>query len=92
LREAIRDVLGHFWRESFGQIYPALAGLERKGFVQRSGSARNGLLLRLFFGRTLGVEACRRPDDRGTGTGRDGGRRRVGRHRTVPARHRRRAT
>lgn len=89
LREAIRDVLGHFWRESFGQIYPALAGLEREGFVRRSGSARagsstfaitrpgterlrellaepiqaaparNGLLLRLFFGRTLGVEACR---------------------------------
>ncbi|TDC43878.1 PadR family transcriptional regulator [Micromonospora sp. KC213] len=89
LREAIRDVLGHFWNESFGQIYPALADLERHGFVRRSGSvkrgsstyaltasgarrlrellaqpiqavpARNGLLLRLFFGRTLGVEACR---------------------------------
>jgi DNA-binding PadR family transcriptional regulator len=25
LREAIRDVLGHFWSESFGQIYPTLA-------------------------------------------------------------------
>ncbi|WP_406067734.1 PadR family transcriptional regulator [Micromonospora sp. NBC_01638] len=89
LREAIRDVLGHFWSESFGQIYPALAELERNGFVRRSGSAkagsstfaitpsgtrrlrellaqpiqavpaRNGLLLRLFFGRTLGVEVCR---------------------------------
>ncbi|MFF5179222.1 PadR family transcriptional regulator [Micromonospora sp. NPDC000316] len=89
LREAIHEVLGHFWSESFGQIYPALAELERLGFVQRSGStkagsstfaitpsgtsrlrellaqpvqaapARNGLLLRLFFGRTLGVEACR---------------------------------
>lgn len=89
LREAIRDVLGHFWNESFGQIYPALAELERLGFVKRGGSARagsstfaitaagtrrlrellaqpvqavpprNGLLLRLFFGRTLGVEACR---------------------------------
>jgi DNA-binding PadR family transcriptional regulator len=89
LRETIRDVLGHFWSESFGQIYPALAELERHGFVRRSGSTkagsstfaitpagtrrlrellarpiqqvppRNGLLLRLFFGRTLGVEACR---------------------------------
>jgi DNA-binding PadR family transcriptional regulator len=89
LREAIRDVLGHFWSESFGQIYPALAELERHGFVTRGGSARassstfaitpsgtgrlrellaqpihpmparDGLLLRLFFGRTLGVEACR---------------------------------
>lgn len=88
VREAIRDVLGHFWSESFGQIYPALGELERQGFVERKGSAarsstfaitpsgtdrlrellarpvqevpaRNGLLLRLFFGRTLGVEACR---------------------------------
>ena len=89
LREAIRDVLGHFWSESFGQIYPTLAALEREGQVKRqragrpgsstfaitaSGKARlrellaqpiqpvpprNGLLLRLFFGRTLGPDACR---------------------------------
>ena len=89
LREAIRDVLGHFWSESFGQIYPALARLERLGYVKRDGApkagsstfaitssgtghlrdllgqpiqagpARSGLLLRLFFGRTLGVEPCR---------------------------------
>jgi DNA-binding PadR family transcriptional regulator len=90
LREQIRDTLGHFWSESFGQIYPALAELQRLGMVERrdtgesrsarfaltdAGSARlrellaaapqpakprNGLLLRLFFGRQLGVEACRR--------------------------------
>jgi DNA-binding PadR family transcriptional regulator len=89
LREAIREVLGHFWSESFGQIYPTLAELERKGQVRRLDSARtgastfaitqagktrlkellaqpiqhlpprNGLLLRLFFGRHLGPEACR---------------------------------
>jgi DNA-binding PadR family transcriptional regulator len=89
LREAIRDVLGHFWSESFGQIYPALGELERRGHVQRvdsgrtgastfaitpSGAARlqellgepiqqvpprNGLMLRLFFGRQLGPQACR---------------------------------
>ncbi|MFG2040670.1 PadR family transcriptional regulator [Dactylosporangium sp. NPDC048998] len=89
LREAIRNVLGHFWSESFGQIYPALAGLEADGHVTRQGSTRpgsstftitasgrrrlrellsqpiqpvpprNGLLIRLFFGHTLGVEACR---------------------------------
>jgi DNA-binding PadR family transcriptional regulator len=35
LREEIRDTLGHFWSESFGQIYPALADLERKGLVER---------------------------------------------------------
>lgn len=89
LREQIRDALGRFWAESFGQIYPALAALEREGLVERqaalrAGSStfaitpqgsvrlrellaeapqpvkpRNGVLLRLFFGRQLGEEACR---------------------------------
>jgi DNA-binding PadR family transcriptional regulator len=35
LREQIRDTLGHFWSESFGQIYPALAELERQNLVER---------------------------------------------------------
>jgi DNA-binding PadR family transcriptional regulator len=89
LREAIRDTLGHFWSESFGQIYPTLADLEAEGLVERADGSRpgaslfsvtpagllrlrellaepitmlpprNGLLLRLFFGRVLGVAACR---------------------------------
>jgi DNA-binding PadR family transcriptional regulator len=89
LREAIRDVLGHFWNESFGQIYPTLADLERQDLVERQDSPRpqsstfaitsqgrvrlkellaqpiqplpprNGLMLRLFFGRHLGRDACR---------------------------------
>jgi DNA-binding PadR family transcriptional regulator len=88
LRDAIRTVLGHFWSESFGQIYPTLSGLARQGFVAKAATGahagtftltkagrrrlaellaepvqttppRNGLLLRLFFGRTLGREACR---------------------------------
>ena len=88
VRQAIRDVLGHFWSESFGQIYPTLATLERQGHVTRRGATRpgastfeitasglarlrellgqpiqatpprNGLLLRLFFGRHLGTEPC----------------------------------
>jgi DNA-binding PadR family transcriptional regulator len=89
VREAIRDQLGHFWSESFGQIYPALSALVRDNLVEktpadRAGSstfsltptgrdrlltllsapatsapARNGLMLRIFFGRLLGPEACR---------------------------------
>lgn len=35
LREQIRDTLGHFWSESFGQIYPKLAELERQHLVER---------------------------------------------------------
>ena len=89
VREEIRQVLGHFWSESYGQIYPTLAELQRNGLIEaqqgiRPGSStyaltargrdrladllrqphqptppRNALMLRLFFGRILGAEACR---------------------------------
>ncbi len=89
LRQAIRDVLGHFWSESFGQIYPTLGELRANGLVEvthadgdskskfaitasglehlrarlseppQSARPRNGTLLRLFFGRRLGIEGCR---------------------------------
>ncbi len=42
LRAAIRDTLGHFWSESFGQIYPTLAELERQGLAVRQGAERTG--------------------------------------------------
>ena len=35
LRAAISETLGHFWHESFGQIYPTLATLESRGLVER---------------------------------------------------------
>ena len=83
VRAAITESVGHFWHESFGQIYPTLAALEESGLVRPSeasrrsrtvfeitpsgidrlrdllaephhqGPARNGLLLRLFFGTHL---------------------------------------
>lgn len=83
VRAAIGETLGHFWHESFGQIYPTLAALEEAGAVRpapsgrrsrtvyeitadgvdrlrdllsephRAPPARNGLLLRLFFGTHL---------------------------------------
>ncbi len=87
LRQSIHDVLGHFWSESFGQIYPTLSRLEREGLIARIGTERsapysitdaglerlrellgqpvqhipprNGLMLRLFFGRQLGPDVCR---------------------------------
>jgi DNA-binding PadR family transcriptional regulator len=45
IRQAIAEVLGHFWHESFGQIYPCLAQLEKDGQItsrpgERSGSSR----------------------------------------------------
>jgi DNA-binding PadR family transcriptional regulator len=83
VRQEIVGTLGHFWTESFGQIYPALARLEASGQVGRTddgrftltragrdhlrellrtipetGRPRNGLLLRLFFGREAGRQTC----------------------------------
>ena len=45
IRQAITEILGHFWHESFGQIYPCLGALEKDGLVRsrpgdRSGSSR----------------------------------------------------
>lgn len=42
LREGIRDVLGQFWSESFGQIYPTLTRLEADGQVERLAGTRRG--------------------------------------------------
>ncbi len=36
VRQAITETLGHFWHESFGQIYPTLASLEADGLVGRT--------------------------------------------------------
>jgi DNA-binding PadR family transcriptional regulator len=35
LRQAIKETLGHFWHESFGQIYPTINELEEGGFIVR---------------------------------------------------------
>ena len=40
VRAGIQEVLGHFWSESYGQIYPTLARLEVDGFVERSDGDR----------------------------------------------------
>lgn len=41
LRESITATIGHFWHESFGQLYPTLAAMEREGLVA-SQPARTG--------------------------------------------------
>ncbi len=33
LRTAISETIGHFWRESYGQIYPTLAKLDEEGLI-----------------------------------------------------------
>ena len=88
IRKSIASTIGHFWSESFGQIYPTLAALESEGLIEivdsdgrrkvygATDAGRNHLrgllgsefsqspprdetLLRLFFGRFLGIDGCR---------------------------------
>jgi len=46
LRQAIAGSVGHFWQESFGQLYPALRRLAAEGLVEatatRGGPGRGG--------------------------------------------------
>lgn len=35
IRESISTTIGHFWSESFGQIYPTLADLEQRELIGR---------------------------------------------------------
>ena len=42
VREEIRQVLGHFWSESYGQIYPTLAELQRNGLIEAQQGTRPG--------------------------------------------------
>ena len=42
LRAAITDTIGHFWHESFGQIYPTLKSLEEAGLVRREHPTGSG--------------------------------------------------
>jgi DNA-binding PadR family transcriptional regulator len=40
IRRAIDEVFGHFWTESFGQIYPTLGRLEADGLVRPGPGSR----------------------------------------------------
>jgi DNA-binding PadR family transcriptional regulator len=42
IRRAIEETIGHFWSESYGQIYPALRHLAEGGLVTRRRTSREG--------------------------------------------------
>lgn len=42
IRNAAATSIGHFWSESFGQIYPALADLRARGLIRRLPGGRAG--------------------------------------------------
>lgn len=61
LRVGIRDVLGQFWSESFGQIYPTLARLEDEGHVVRRAHGRASVFALTTAGRVRLRELLARP-------------------------------
>jgi len=61
IRRETADALGHFWSESYGQIYPALRSLAAKGHVRRRTEKRAGRRARIVYSITAkGREALRR--------------------------------
>jgi len=64
VREAIRDQLGQFWSESFGQIYPTLASLNSAGLVEKVPGERAGssLFSLTTAGRERLLELLRAPE------------------------------
>lgn len=36
IKTEVEEVIGHFWKESFGQIYPVLGRLVRQGLVKKA--------------------------------------------------------
>ena len=42
IKRDVEEVIGHFWKESYGQIYPVLSELARKGFIRRARSTGGG--------------------------------------------------
>ena len=63
VRAAITETLGHFWSESFGQIYPTLARLEADGLVVREADGKtSGSTFRLTpSGRARLVDLLQEP-------------------------------
>lgn len=63
VRAAITETLGHFWSESFGQIYPTLARLEAEALVVRDADGKtSGSTFRLTpSGRERLVDLLREP-------------------------------
>ncbi len=49
IRQTIDSSIGNFWRESFGQIYPALKRLETEGFVTVEQQLTEGRPLRKVY-------------------------------------------
>jgi DNA-binding PadR family transcriptional regulator len=60
VRKEIASSIGHFWSESFGQIYPALRDLSRRGLIRvQSGASGGGRERRVYEITAKGRRALR---------------------------------
>ena len=60
IKKRIDNVIGFFWKGSFGNIYPALAGMEEQGLVQKIQSDKSGGREKIFYHITFsGLDAVR---------------------------------
>lgn len=57
IRQECEEKLSHFWQESYGQIYPALNRLHKKGWVRKETETGNGPLKHLYSLTDEGREA-----------------------------------
>jgi DNA-binding PadR family transcriptional regulator len=60
MRKAVQGSIGHFWGESYGQIYPALKQLAGEGLIAPTGTGSNGRKLRQEYILTEAGRDCLR--------------------------------
>jgi PadR family transcriptional regulator AphA len=60
IKREVEDAAAHFWRESFGSIYPQLGRLEAEGLVRVRDEAAGGRRRRLYALTPRGRAALRR--------------------------------
>ena len=49
IKKRIDNVIGFFWKGSFGNIYPALAGMEEQGLVRKIESGSKGGREKIYY-------------------------------------------
>lgn len=60
IRKAVEETVGHFWSESYGQIYPTLKRLAAEGLIEPGRAVATGKRRRQEYSLTAAGHACLR--------------------------------
>lgn len=60
MRKAVKESIGYFWGESYGQIYPALKQLTREGLIAKASTGSKGRKQRQEYVLTEAGRRCLR--------------------------------